>query len=133
MSARSRLEECFTKEAQTRARAEAQAPEEAMQPDADVPEELTGQEMEIDHAQAQARRGPASVPTEPSSGSGGQAPSSAQKRDRVERAWGHGVLLTWMSRGERAKEEHDSSADHRWQMGEHVDANINAGEGNAAQ
>ena len=49
--------------------AQAQALEVALQPDADVPEEMTSQ-----------RHGPAVVPAEPSAGSGAQA-SSASKRE----------------------------------------------------
>ena len=85
---RARLEEC------ARARAEAQAPEVASQPDADVPEELTGQGMDVGVAQAasqeahaQARQGPVAVPAEPSAGSGAQA-SSASKREIESRELG---------------------------------------------
>ena len=116
---RARLGECLTREAQTHARAEAQAPEEALQPDADVLEELTGQGMEVDdaqaaaqEAQAQARQGPADLPTRSSSGSGAQA-SSDLKRER----------LTWMSRESSQPRSEDLIADHRRQMDERVDAN----------
>ena len=49
---RTRLEECLTMERQARARADAQAPEEVLPPDADVLEELAGQRIEVDDAQA---------------------------------------------------------------------------------
>ena len=43
---RARLEECLTRK--HKARAEAEAAEVALQLDADIPEELTGQGMEVD-------------------------------------------------------------------------------------
>ena len=90
-----------TREAQSRARAAAQAHEVALQPDADAHEELTGQGMEVDDAraasqenQAQARQGPAARASRAVVRKHRVLPNVRSSRESLE-TW---VLLTWMSR-----------------------------------
>ena len=52
---RTRLEECLTREGQARARANAQAPDEALVPDTDVLEESAGPRVVAEDAQAAAQ------------------------------------------------------------------------------